>query len=1153
MNKILLLFLLTSIAQVSISQDFGDTIVVQSFTYDNDSRDIMVDFPDDPNLTYEKIILRYNMRCKDGNISTGTDRNLGCGEWDFSNNTYLVDSTDLEIVIDQVTSHFLTNWDDASLSYSETPIYDYYREETQEVTITNTVIEDDVLIGANTESLDIIMATDKLAGKSQFLYRSDELIAAGLEEGAIRGLSLDLLDNAGEANFLRVKIKNTSLNDMDGEIELDGFTEVYYNNADLLANESNRLQFHTPFEWDGTSNILVEFNFSNHIGSLNPSNIAGETTSENLGLINSNGSEFLLSSNAYIESKDYRGIGGDTNRTIEAWVKGDVVRNGEICSWGSLTTGSGAKWTFRMLSTGEIRVEIQGTGTVSTTKINDGQWHHVVCVLDGDNASDIRFYIDGELDSNSVTGNGVINTDIADGINVRVNRGTNNRYFDGEIDDVRIWDTNLSGETIKNWMRRDIDSSHPNYSNLQLHYEFEGSGLDIIDSSPNGRDGNLIGRDYRTSFSDGNGLFKDFIATNNRPSITFSQGLYQVNTTTNVVERPFTKSNQIFVSTNTIVPGDDNIAKDDEIISSDPTQLWLAEENIFDPATGALIETRTLNPDNTLEVTQLDYTRRWPMFNELVSFVTPYGIGLDLGLEGVSWYFDMSDYVSILKGKKRMLMTLGGQNQEDMDLDFLFIVGEPARDVIKYEQLWQGTNRIGNATIADLRNDVKIAPVTTSIPSNADTYKVLSTITGHGSEGEFSQNGGTINHNISVNQNLITQWRITEECSENPISPQGGTWVFDREGWCPGQRSLIKQHNLESIVAPGEEFEFDYGISTPPVSTGDYRYHMSHQLIAYGAPNRNLDAAVIEVIAPNNSVQYTRVGESCGDPQIRIQNTGGFELTNLTIEYWLNDAFEKQTFQWTGNLSFMESEVVTIPSSREFWMDFQENNNEFHVNLKFPNHDIDEYSLNNSFTTSFNKPDLLPKNISVRVNTNNFPQENSYQLFDASGNVIGSNDLNSANFTTIDEYELEEGCYKLVFFDSGDDGLVWWANAAQGTGSVSILDDNGQSLVNFETDFGGKFEYTFSTSFTVSAEELEFLSSLKLYPNPTVDFITLEGKELSSAQLSLTNISGQKIKSINLQNAQNEVTIDTGALESGIYFITIVKDDLKTTRKFIKK
>ena len=46
---------------------------------------------------------------------------------------------------------------------------------------------------------------------------------------------------------------------------------------------------------------------------------------------------------------------------------------------------------------------------------------------------------------------------------------------------------------------------------------------------------------------------------------------------------------------------------------------------------------------------------------QIMSFVTPYGIGLDLGPEGKTWYFDLTDYAPIFKGNKRITVSGGGQ------------------------------------------------------------------------------------------------------------------------------------------------------------------------------------------------------------------------------------------------------------------------------------------------------------------------------------------------------------------------------------------------------------------------------------------------------------------------------------------------------------
>ena len=78
------------------AQSIGDTIVVPVLDYLNPSRSVVANFPTNPSVSYEKVIMRYAMRCKNGLISSGGQRNLGCGEWDYSCNTYLTDSTNAD-------------------------------------------------------------------------------------------------------------------------------------------------------------------------------------------------------------------------------------------------------------------------------------------------------------------------------------------------------------------------------------------------------------------------------------------------------------------------------------------------------------------------------------------------------------------------------------------------------------------------------------------------------------------------------------------------------------------------------------------------------------------------------------------------------------------------------------------------------------------------------------------------------------------------------------------------------------------------------------------------------------------------------------------------------------------------------------------------
>ena len=1138
---------------MAFSQNMGDTLRVQAFNFNSESRDTVISFPDYENLSFEKILLKYSMRCKNGLVSNSSNTNLGCGEWDYSCNTYLVDSSTVESVASTILSHDITNFTGTTFKYKTNPVYNYIRGNQYEVVILGTNSETEANINSGSQNLSNVIDTRSKSGRSQYLYTADELTSSGLSAGAIRGISLNFGDITGEARYFKIRIKSTNKTTLSGEVDLDGFTEVYYYNPIFVPNQPNRFQFFQPFDWDGTSNLIVDLSFNNLDGSNATETIVeGGEVAATMGLQALSDQAIFITNGGYIECDDYTGVGGTTNRTVEAWIKTTNGSNGEICSWGTNTTG--AKWVFRYVQ-GRLRVEVNGGGTESSKLVNDGQWHHVACVLNGSSLTGIRFYVDGVLDNNSTIGTTVINTNVTgnNAYKLRISRGVNDRYLDGIIDDVRVWDTNLPVSTINEWKNLKITEDHPNYGNLQLYYTFDESGTTIIDHSGHNRNAHLIGDEYRVIDNAGSTFIKSFNPVKQRPNLNFYQGDFNTQVTAREADRPVEKDLNHFVVSRTIIPSDPTKALDDVIETSTPVEYWTPDYTIYSEDTGDIIDQVTLTEDGEIEISELSYFKRYPFYNELVSFVTPYGIGLDLGKSGKSWIMDMSDYESILKGKKRMLITLGGERQEDMDLEFLFIVGTPPRKVLQYNQLWQGTNRIGSANINDIINNNKFAPVDINLHPDAKYFKLKSSITGHGSEGEFSQNGGIVYHKMLFSGIEIFNWTITRNCPFNPIYPQGGTWIYERQGWCPGMQTLVEEQDLTNYVDGESTINLDYTTSSPQNPSGDYRYHVAHQLVEYGEANFQQDAAVVEIIAPNNTAEYLRVGTICANPTIRIRNTGAQELTELTIKYWLNDSQNPQSFTWTGSLDFMDDEIVTISSPKEFWYDIQAENNIFHVNISNPNSGTDEYQFNNSMTSTLDVPSVFPYKMSVEFRTNNAPSQNSYQLFNSNGDVVGSNNLTSANTTYKDDYDLVDDCYKLIVYDNGGDGVQWWANPNQGTGYVRIKNESGSIVKTFEPDFGGGFEHSFTTDFEVSAEDLEYLTSLKVFPNPADQFFTLEGKELMDTKFKIIDITGNEINASITNQSDTSVSFDIDSFPSGIYFIMIQKGELITSRKLIKR
>ncbi|RLD37176.1 MAG: hypothetical protein DRI83_04340 [Bacteroidetes bacterium] len=71
---------------------------------------------------------------------------------------------------------------------------------------------------------------------------------------------------------------------------------------------------------------------------------------------------------------------------------------------------------------------------------------------------------------------------------------------------------------------------------------------------------------------------------------------------------------------------------------------------------------------------------------ELGSFITPYGKRLKMGEEnGWTWIYDVTDYAPLLRGKVDLK---SGNNQELLDMKFIFIEGIPPRDVMSVENLY---------------------------------------------------------------------------------------------------------------------------------------------------------------------------------------------------------------------------------------------------------------------------------------------------------------------------------------------------------------------------------------------------------------------------------------------------------------------------------
>jgi hypothetical protein len=77
-------------------------------------------------------------------------------------------------------------------------------------------------------------------------------------------------------------------------------------------------------------------------------------------------------------------------------------------------------------------------------------------------------------------------------------------------------------------------------------------------------------------------------------------------------------------------------------------------------------------------------------------------------------------------------------------------------------------------------------------------------------------------------------------------------------------------------------------------------------------------------------------------------------------------------------------------------------------------------------------------------------------------------------------------------------------------------------------------------------------SSIKLYPNPAHDTVTIEvNASMVNAEVSISDLTGKRLRTYNLSEIRK--TLDVSDYERGIYFVTVTAESKSSTLKFIKE
>lgn len=1170
MKKYLSIFLLFSLCLVG-KNAFGqnDTTIVQTLTFaDIYKRSGTWLFPP-ATTSFEKILMYYTLKC---DAATPWDQ-YPCGEWDYLTYTVVHDSTGIIDSTLESHSNFQLignqNVTPDSFPYTSLPSWAIYNQWLTNVVIDSTISESLTVVGTGATTTTNTLQTSKGKSRAQYVWKAADLTAAGLTAGPITGIELPINVLGGMMKNFTIRMKNTPFVNI---IKFDNasFYTMYQNDVDLTNIGANRINFTTPFTWNGTSNILLEFSFDNDSPSSVDYQLTADSLANSIGVYTSGSDKHIYCINDRVEVLDAANVFAsvDSQITVSMWAYGDPMipintsmfegldaNNERVVNCHLPWDNNNVYWDAGHVPGGGNDRIFKAAQAGDT----EGRWNHWTFTKNVATGS-MKIYLNGTLwssgSSKLMRMNNIHRFSFANTPKMEGYYG----LYPGGIDDFQVWNKELDAATIAAWYNKNLDATHPNYNNLVFAYDFENDQTYTLnDISGNNHQAAVLGMPQWEE-TKAKELYKNAKITNLRPQITWVKGNYVSHLDSTLV------SDTVMLPKTTVLLFNNPASP---LTITDTIHVYpqaynytytngVKTDSVWNPAENTLV--KQLNP-------YYAYFEKIDRY-EIGRFITPYGIGLDLGADGFTWIYDVTDYAPLLHD----LVTLSMANtQELVDVKFMFIEGTPSRTVMGIKPLHQDMYYASYQSMAD---NVSFPDTTMQTNPNASTFKLITRITGHGHEGIYDANLGLIHccewadkqHNVTLNGAATPQitWDLLQHgaCINNPVIAQGGNWAADRDGgWCPGMPVFDKNFDITQYVA-NNQVSLDYGISPVPANNpgqGNGNYIVTMHLIEYGQPNFNLDAEVVEIIKPSTQDWYSNINPICTQPSVRIRNNGTTPITSLTIEYGVKGGTLK-TQNWTGNLQYTQSVEVALNMNYADWAGTTLNGSVFQVELKNPNGTTDQYAHNNKAESNFLLPPVYPNKFVVRLKNNSLPADVTCKIKSETGAVIYSRSNMPADVLYSDTVSFPgTGCYYMELTTQEGLGLIYPLIPEVGTGNISFRSATSSAIIkSFEGDFGEKIIHHFTVDYALPIAQGTAITDLfQVYPNPTSGLFTMEIQQAtrSKVEIVITDALGRTLFTETKQGNGGEFVhnIDISSYSAGVYFVRVNDGQNTYSQKLVKE
>ncbi|NOZ47236.1 MAG: T9SS type A sorting domain-containing protein [Chlorobi bacterium] len=242
----------------------------------------------------------------------------------------------------------------------------------------------------------------------------------------------------------------------------------------------------------------------------------------------------------------------------------------------------------------------------------------------------------------------------------------------------------------------------------------------------------------------------------------------------------------------------------------------------------------------------------------------------------------------------------------------------------------------------------------------------------------------------------------------------------------------------------------------------------------------SLDAGVFQILEP--------IRRYCGEdsfkikPKVIIINEGLTTIDSMVVAYYLNNS-DTTLYYYNDSLEPNQIDTIFFPL-----ITLPNGNNTFSSFIYRVNNALDEDLSNDSLAVDFDVI-LNPAFLNFNLTTDNYGNENSWNLKNENGEVLYTGNRFSNNETYENTFCLDTGCYTFAIYDSAGDGI-------NDTGSVRLFYPETNYTIFSDNSFG-------------TEKILDFC----IYNNPVADFELIDTSTCMNEEITFTNKTTGEIKS----------------------------------------